>query len=625
MRHLVVGTAGHIDHGKSSLVRALTGIDPDRLKDERARGITIELGFADLALDDERVVSFVDVPGHERFVRHMVAGATGIDAVVLVVATDEGVQPQTREHLAICSLLGVRDGVVVLSKADRVDRELAEVVRLEVEDALEGSFLESAPIVSASIEGEPGTGAVVEELGRLFERAPRRAADGVARLPIDRSFVLRGFGTVVTGTLASGSLEVGGEVEIHPGGASSRVRGMQVHGHTVDRAVAGQRVAVNLQGVSCDEAPRGATIADPGRLVQTRRIWGRLALVPDAPESLRHGGEVRFHQGTAERDARFRVLEERDDGRFDVELFLAADATLVPGDRFILRRPAPVDTVGGGEILDVRPPRGRAARHDALRTATDATGATRVRLVRAGRAGYEPGILAAELGVTPDETVRRVDALVEAGEAVRAAGRVLDAGVVEALADAVVAAVEEFHTNEPLAEGPPREDTRSRVCPETPNDAWRALLERWVDGGRLRLVGDRLASASHRVVMSDDDQRLADRVERALREGGLDPPTPESAASDAGAPVERLEGVVDVLRRSGRVVKLGDGRWFHAEALDGMYARLREHARETPSIDVSTFKELFGITRRNAIPLLEHLDATRRTRRVGNVREILEG
>jgi len=322
-RHLVVGTAGHIDHGKSALIEALTGTDPDRLAEEKRRGITIDLGFADLPLDDHRTVSFVDVPGHERFVRHMVAGATGLDAVVLVIAADEGVKPQTREHLEICGLLEIRQGIVALSKADLTPPDLLEVVHLEVREALAGSCLESAPIVAVSARTGLGLEDLRRELGALFDRVPPRSSGGAARLPVDRSFVLRGFGTVVTGTMTAGTLAEGDEVEILPGGRRARIRGLQVHKERVREVRAGQRAAVNLQGVSTDEAPRGATLARPNSLPVSRRFWASVRILPGAPDDLvGKGGRARFHQGTCERTARIRTLSKGSDGGFDVEIVL---------------------------------------------------------------------------------------------------------------------------------------------------------------------------------------------------------------------------------------------------------------------------------------------------------------
>ena len=361
MRHVVLGTAGHIDHGKSALVQALTGIDPDRLKEEKRRGITIELGFADLQLSADKVISFVDVPGHEKFVRHMVAGATGIEAVLLVVAADQGVQTQTREHLEICSLLGLERGIVALSKCDVVDEELCEVAALEVQELLGETFLADAPIIRVSSRTGAGLEALRGALADLCEIAPATPDAGLPRLPVDRSFVLRGFGAVVTGTLVSGTLRQGDDVLILPGGRRGRIRGLQVHHHKVDSAAAGRRTAVNLQGVDCDDVPRGATLVTPDTLATTRRIWARVELLPRAPRSLEKGGLVRFHQGTCDRGARLRVLSRGNDGVLNAEIYLGDETLLIPGDRFILRRPAPVDTVGGGTVVDIDPPPARRA------------------------------------------------------------------------------------------------------------------------------------------------------------------------------------------------------------------------------------------------------------------------
>ncbi len=624
-RHLTVGTAGHIDHGKSSLVRALTGIDPDRLKEEKARGITIELGFADLEIDEDRALSFVDVPGHERFVRHMVAGATGIDAVVLVVAADDGVRPQTREHLEICSLLDLRHGFVVLTKSDAVDSDLLQVVELEVREFLRGSFLEDALILSASAKSGEGLDAVRGALVELFERVPQRSVTGVTRLPVDRSFVMRGFGPVVTGTLVSGVLREGDEIEVLPGGHRGRVRGLQVHRHKVPEARAGQRTAVNVQGIDHLELPRGAALTHAGVLQTTRRILGRVRLLADAPDELRKGGPVRFHQGTSECDARMRVLGTTGDGTLDVELRLSAETLVLPGDHFIIRRSAPVDTVGGGVAIDTRPPRrktGVMAAFDSHSAAS--TDAILMRVRRGGVAGRALAALASELGMTDREAELDARRLVDDGQAVEAAGLWFASTIMHELAEKVESALGDFHRGEPLLPGMSREELRSRLCREMPREAWRVWLERWAAEGRLRPEGERVALATHRVVMSDEDRALAERIERRFREAGLDPPDVAEVLGSERAGT-RGERIAELLVSGGTLVRIRDGRLFHGEALESLRARLVEHAKTSKTIDVATFKQLAGVTRRNAIPLLEQLDAERTTRRVGNVREILKG
>jgi selenocysteine-specific elongation factor len=621
--HFVLGTAGHIDHGKSALVTALTGRDPDRLKEEKARGITIELGFADLDLGDGRTLSIVDVPGHERFVRHMVAGATGIDAVMLVIAADQGVQPQTREHLEICQLLGIQRGFVVLTKSDLVDRELLDVLTLEVQEFLQGSFLDGAPVIAASSKTGDGLDQVRQRIADLHGRVSDRDAGGIARLPVDRSFVLRGFGTVVTGTLVSGSLAEGQEIEILPGGKRGRIRGLQVHWHRVGEAGAGRRAAVNLQGLHTQDVPRGSTVTVPGTLETTRRIWARVSLLPTAPRSMARGGPIRFHQGTCERAGRMRVLGEAEEGHLNVEILLDQETLLVPGDRFILRRPAPVDTIGGGEVLDIHPPRGKSARKDRrLLESESPEEAILVRLAREGRSGADPAVVAGALGIRVEELDERIGALDDRGAVVRVGTVLFDGAVIARLEEEIESALGAFHEAEPLMRGMPREGLRTGVCPEMPKEVWRVFLDRMAGQKRVALDGERLALPSHRVVLSEGDRALADRVESRLRDAGLEPPDVREILG-AGEK-DRGARVLELLREDGRLVRIGDGRYFHAEAMDDLLARLREHAQTSRTIDVPTFKRLAGVTRKNAIPLLEFLDAERRTRRVGNLREILE-
>jgi selenocysteine-specific elongation factor len=623
VRHLIVGTAGHIDHGKSSLVKRLTGIDPDRLKEEKARGITIELGFADLELGAERVASFVDVPGHERFVRHMVAGAAGIDAVMLVVAADEGVKPQTREHLEICQLLGVEQGLVAVTKADLVDPELLEVVLLELRELLAGSFLGRAPLLGVSSVSGQGIDGLRDAVAGLFERVPQRDASGMARLPVDRSFVMKGFGTVVTGSLVSGSLSEGEEVELQPHGARGRIRGLQVHRRAVGRAVAGQRTAVNLQGLSCDDAPRGATLTAPGALRSTRRVWASIELLEDAPDTLRRGGTLRLHQGTHERRARLRTVEPDAHGRLRAVVFLDRPAVLLPGDRFILRRPAPVNTVGGGVVLDAFPPRRRptAEELDALQRAKPPERLT-LRLERAGYAGVTGVDLAAELGLGRGELDALLGELAAARRAVRIGGLTLAASSWDEATRALTAALEAYHRAEPLRPGMSREELRNRLSATFPQEAWRVLLDRLAGAGALRLDGETVALPTHRVVLSRTDRDLSSRIEQAFRSAGLDPPELDDVV-EAGER-QRAAELTELLLAGGKLVKIRSGRLFHAEALADLVERLREYARTSETIGVGGFKELAGVTRRNAIPLLEHLDEQRLTRRVGNVREILK-
>jgi selenocysteine-specific elongation factor len=622
MPYLVVGTAGHIDHGKSALVHSLTGTDPDRLKEEKKRGITIELGFADLELGDGRVVSFVDVPGHERFVRHMVAGAAGVDAVLLVVAADQGVQPQTREHLDICRLLGIRRGIIALTKADLVDPELAEVVGLEASELCGGTFLEDAPLVRVSARTGEGTDALRAALLGLFETCEPRPSEGVTRLPVDRSFVLHGFGTVVTGTLVGGTLREGQEVEVLPGGKRGRVRGLQVHRSAAKQVPAGRRTAVNIQGLECGDVPRGATVSTPGGLLPTRRIWARLSLLPSAPEKLLKGGTVRFHQGTADAAARLRVFGRGDDGCLQTELFFREAQVLVPGDRFILRRPAPVDTLGGGVVMDVRPPRAKERTDGAFAPAVlERDVGLRLRLQRAALAGADADVLRCEIGCTSPEVLRGLAALVEDGISTAAGSRWFDREVWDAAARRLVQSLDRFHADQPLRSGLSREALRSELAEGMPQEAWREFLERLESIGEIRLAGDEVARGGHRVVLSGGDMDLAKSIEDRFLHAGLEPPALADVVPSGD--VARVDPIVKWLVAEGTLVRIQDRRLFHSQSLEQLRAKLRAYATESKTIDVAAFKELAGVTRKNAIPLLEQLDSERSTRRVGNSREIL--
>jgi selenocysteine-specific elongation factor len=623
VRHIVVGTAGHIDHGKSALVEALTGVHPDRLEEEKRRGITIDLGFADCELPPDGVVGLVDVPGHERFVRHMVAGASGIDAVLLVVAADEGIKPQTEEHVAICGLLGLTRGIVVLTKADLVEPDLREVAAIETREFLEGTFLEASPLLTVSARTGEGIGSVRDALRDLLRHAVSRPSGGVPRLPVDRAFVLKGFGTVVTGTLVSGTLREGDEVEILPGDKRGRIRGLQVHGKKAQAAEAGRRVAVNLQGLDCAEAPRGSTVTAPAALRTTRRALVIAELLPGAPPALKRGGAIRFHIGTCERAARLRFLPSHEQGGPNAEVVLSEETVLLPADRFVLRRPAPFDTVGGGIVLDAHPPRGRRVGRGALRHARPGEGAAILeRIARTGVSGCPPEEVARELGLSAAEVDALAAPLQARDDLVRAAGRLVAGEAWRAAGRSVSEALAAFHAAEPLRAGMPREALRARAVREMPPEIFRELLSALAGEGSVRLLGERVAIATHRVVLSPTEAALASRIDETFRNAGLDPPSIDAvlggSGEKAGAPI--LEHLIE----EGRLVKIRDGRLFHAEALDALRRKVRAHARTSSTMDVGTFKEIAGVTRKNAIPLLEQLDAERVTRRVGNLREILE-
>jgi selenocysteine-specific elongation factor len=650
MRHLILGTAGHIDHGKSALVRALTGTDPDRLKEEKARGITIDLGFAHWA-GGEVTFSFVDVPGHERFVRNMLAGVGGIDAVVLVVAADESVMPQTREHFEICRVLRVPDGLVALTKADLVDADMLELVRMETRELVAGSFLERAPIVPVSSKTGAGLDDLRRELAALAGRIEPRRASGAARLPIDRVFSVKGFGTVVTGTLVSGTIGVEAELSLLPAGRVVKVRGVQVHGFAEAGAVAGQRAAVNLGGVELDEVHRGHSLVTPGTLAATRAIDARLELLPSSTRGLKHGARVRFHQGTGEvlgRVALAAVLS-RDEGAATapgsevppgadayVRLRLEAPAVLARGDRFIVRAYSPPVTIGGGVVLDPLPDRGpirtevsrqRFATLDPANAATMQEGVDRAlaALVAArGPAGLPLAAVITRLGVAPADLPAVVERHAKAGTAVQVADVLAAPAVLERLGREVCRLVGDHHRAQPLLEGMPREEVRERLFARAGAGVFEQVVASLVASGTLG-GRDRLALASHRVSLSPEEEAARRAIEQAYRAAGLKPPEPEAIAAEHAIDPATLERIVKLLVRQRVLVRL-ESLLFHEEAL----ARLRQEmaaikGADGPAVrlDVAAFKARLGVTRKYAIPLLEYLDRERITRRVGEGRVLL--
>ena len=636
MTHIVIGTAGHIDHGKSTLVRALTGIDPDRLKEEKARGITIELGFAHTRIGDTNV-AFVDVPGHERFVRTMLAGVGGIDLVLLVVAADESVMPQTREHFEICRLLRVPRGLVVLTKADLVDAETLELVRWEVGELVEGSFLEGAPVVPVSSATGGGLPALQEAIQALAQPVARGVTGEATRLPIDRAFTMRGFGTVVTGTLVSGTLEVEQDLVLLPSRRSVKVRGVQVHGERQERARAGQRAAVNLGGIEVADVGRGQTLATPRSVCVTRRADATLEVLPGA-RPLKHGARVRVHQGTAEVLGRVSlsgvdvaVLEPGAEAC--VRLRLESPAVLNRGDRFIVRAYSPPTTVGGGQVLDPDPPRagirtpGAAARLAALAipaSGRDDRTALAWMVREAASAGLAIEALVSRGGVPVSRLEATVADLEGAGAAVVAANVLVAPAVLDALGERVLALLAEHHRREPLAGGVPREEVRERLLGGAAPAVFEHLLSRLVAAGRI-VAQDRLTLSSHRLELTNDEARTLEAVARIYREAGLTPPDVAAVTAAAGRPTALVEKMSALLLRRRELVKV-DTLVFHSDALARLKAEMAEikaAAGGEATVDVAAFKERYGITRKFAIPLLEYLDRERVTRRRGDVRVVL--
>jgi len=632
LKSVIVGTAGHIDHGKSALVEALTWTHPDRLAEEKRRGITIDLGFAFL---EENGVRFglVDVPGHERFVSNMLAGAAGIDVVLLVIAADESIKPQTREHFDICRLLGVTRGVVALTKSDLVDPDVLGLVRLEVEEYLRGSFLERAAIVPVSAKTGAGLAELKKALHAVATEIPGKDAARYFRLPIDRAFAMKGFGTVVTGTLISGSVGAEDEVELFPGGKRLRIRGVQSGGKSIERAIAGQRTAVNLAGIDHADVKRGMTLATPGRFRTTRRMDVRLTLLPSA-RKLKHRARVHFHAGTAETIAEILLYGQSvlapGQGALG-HLRIQDDLLALPGDRFIVRQYSPVITIGGGVILDP------LARRPMVRD----TG--RAAFLETLESGKREEMLAAMteralLGLAFEEIVARTgwfdQEIRQAAQNLVAAGRtkivsaepliLLGRKAFDDVRRKIAERVERFHKENPLSPGIAREDLRANLGRRVRGETFRAALNELAGEKKLDVQGELVKRAGSQIELQPEEARAKGEIEKAFSGAGLAVPSVKEVLAKLAVEAKRAEKLLQILLREKNLIRVSPELIFHRDALARLKELLAAHKKaKGERISVPVFKDLAGISRKYAIPLLEYLDRERVTRRAGDERVIL--
>jgi selenocysteine-specific elongation factor len=617
MKNIIIGTAGHIDHGKTALVRALTGIDTDRLKEEKQRGISIDLGFAHLQLSESVRLGLVDVPGHERFIKNMLAGVSGIDLVLLVIAADESIKPQTREHFDICMLLGIRKGMVVLTKSDLAAGDLLELARLEAGEFVRGSFLENAPVVAVSAATGAGLGELRSELAKLAAEVPEKDATQYFRLPVDRAFAMRGFGTVVTGTLISGSVRVDHEVELHPAGKRARVRGIQVHGASVETAIAGQRTALNLAGVDASELARGMMLAEAGRFQATSRIDCAFELLPSA-KPLKHRAPVHFHAGAAEVEAEVRRLNGTEPiapgSREYVRLVLAEPLLLLPGDRFIVRMFSPVVTIGGGVVLDIAAPR-RPASSDRLRVLETAPLPERIALLaRESRYGIGMADLVVRTGLL-EADIRKFAAAAALTVLDSPQFWLLDPSWVAKQLEALHEHLKQFHRQNPLLAGVSKEELRSKYLPGAPPWLMDALLAR---SKTLTAEGETLRLTSHKVALKQDEEEATAKIENAFRASGLATPAVHEVLAKSGVDPSRARTLLQLMLRDQRLVRVNDELVFHTSAIQSLRALLAQ--KKGQRFSIPEFKNWTGVSRKYAIPLLEYLDRERITRRDGDAR-----
>jgi len=638
MKHVIVGTAGHIDHGKSALVKALTGTDPDRWEEEKRRGITIDLGFAHLDLGDDLRAGFVDVPGHERFVKNMLAGVGGIDLVMLVVAADESIKPQTREHFDICRLLGIRQGLVAITKSDLVEREILDLVRMEVQDYVAGSFLEGAPMVAVSARTGEGLDALRAELRRLGLEAASRPVDLPFRLPIDRAFVMKGFGAVVTGTLIAGKIEKEAEVEIFPLGGCARVRGIEVHNQHSDCAVAGQRTAVNLAGVEAQELARGMTLAPPEYFHSTSSLDAVVSLLPSA-RPLKMRARVHFHCWTSETLAEVVLLDGKEiapGARAYVQLRLAVPGLYLPGDRFILRQFSPVVTIGGGVVLENRAPKHRLNDPAVLRSLeVMETGDSQARLELLARQSGEIDLSAivARTGWQPEEVLRvgkRLEAQKQVVILSAPPSVFVHAEHFAALERSVLAYLEKFHAANLLTAGLSKEDLRGRMGTRVAGAAhlpsamlFNAVLQYLAAEKKVEVRGETVLLAGRGIQLTPEESAAKDQISRAFEKTGLAVPSAREVLEGLRIDRARAEKLLRLLLKEGTLVKVTEDLIFHASALASLRETVAHRKTQNNRINVAVFKEFTGLSRKYAIPLLEYLDRERVTRREGDDRIIL--
>ena len=625
----VVGTAGHVDHGKSTLIRALTGIDPDRLQEEKDRGMTIDLGFAWLKLPNGQEVSIVDVPGHERFIHNMLAGIGGIDVALLVIAADEGIMPQTREHLVILDLLGVETGIVAITKQDLVDDEWLELVKAEVEETLAETTLRNSPMVAVSATTGYGLEELRERIQDLLEKERSRRLTGKPRLPVDRVFTMAGFGTVATGTLIDGQLEVGQEVEIQHGGRRIRIRGLQSHKRKVQSAPAGTRVAVNLAGLSKEELARGDVLTSPGWLRPTRLADARLRLIKEAPRALAHNCLVTFHSGAAEALAKVSILDQREVKPGEqawVQLRLQEEVALAKGDLFVLRLPSPGATVGGGAIVEPHPRRHRRFQERVLEQLAVLDRGTPEEVLVQQLAVREPSDLESlvrRAGLAPEEARTTIERLVERGKVVALDGQkgklTSSASLVSAtgwkkLIEQVERTLQEFHRTQPLRRGMKKEEVRTRLGLDA--RVFPRVLQRLVSEKKVSEAGPLVRLPAHEVSLSEAQQRQVERLLAWLTESGSSPPARDEFEAALGIAPQ----VTDVLIDDGRLVEVS-GDLFYPEAVyQLMVETVVAKMREQGSLTVAAARDLFDTSRKYAMAFMAHLDERRITRRVGDER-----
>jgi selenocysteine-specific elongation factor len=633
LKQIILGTAGHIDHGKTSLIKAVTGTDTDRLKEEKERGITIELGFASLHLPNGQHVGIVDVPGHEKFVKNMVAGATGIDIVVMVIAADEGVMPQTREHMEICTLLGIKHGFVALTKIDMVDEEWLELAMEDVRDFTTGTFLENTPIVPVSAVKERGLQEFTRVLETICNQLPDRSMSSLFRLPVDRVFTMKGFGTVITGSLISGRVQVGDTVMIYPSMITSRVRGIQVHNQGVNMAEAGQRTAINFQGLEKAAIKRGEMLALPGTLKPSFMVDLQLQYLASNKRPIKNRTRVRFHTGTSEILGNL-VLLDREElppaEKAAIQLRLDEPVCLVKDDRFVIRSYSPVRTIGGGQVLNPIPPKHKRFKADVVQGLQSIAERSAEDLIaynidQTGFAGAAFSDLVLMTNISEKSLDQQLQALLSRKTVLlvdRDSRIFMHTSSFQQLKQDLTGHLERYHKTNPLKAGMPKEELKTKLPPNLSPKLFNLLINQMLKDGEISVVEDTVHLASHTVALGADQEDIRDKIIKTYRQSGLQPPYFKELGKQLTADPARARDVLNLLVKEGRLVKVKEDLFFDTDAVIRLKQRLVEFLTVHGEISTPQFKEMTAASRKYVIPLIEFFDAQNFTIRIGDIRKL---
>jgi len=636
LKQIILGTAGHIDHGKTSLIKAITGINTDRLKEEKLRGITIELGFAFLDLPSGQHLGIVDVPGHEKFVKNMVAGATGIDIVAMVIAADEGVMPQTREHMEICTLLDIKDGLVVLTKIDLVDEEWLELVIEDIRDFTRGTFLENSPILPVSSINGRGLPRFIEALDELSTKASERSSSSLFRLPVDRVFTMKGFGTVITGTLISGRVQVGDTIMIYPSDITSKVRGVQVHNQSVNMAEAGMRTAINFQGLEKAAVMRGEVVSNPKALISSYMLDVSLHYLDSNKKPIKNRTRVRFHSGTSEVLGILVLLdsEELPPGETTfAQLRLDTPVALIKDDRFVIRSYSPIRTIGGGQVLNPIPPKHKRFKPEVIKGLKGLLSQEAESIIsyHVNASGYG-GVSFAELKIMtslPEKQLvnilqgllsRRVIILTDKDNQIYIHQRSFDKLKKEASVHLSI-----YHQTKPLKAGMPKEELKSKFPAVHGSKLFNLTINQMIKDQEVVQDEDTVRLATHQISLGVDQAEIRKKILNAYQENGLTPPYFKELTKTLDIDADRAKDVLMLLIEEGLIVKTKEDLYFYVEAIDALKKRLVDFLKSNGEMTTPQFKEMTGVSRKFLIPLIEFFDAQNVTIRVGDIRKLRSG